>query len=673
MTCKISLCKSIRETLKHHLASVFAVCLLFFIKLITFFLQVQNYASDNYASPSDKEYLQEQLQRLTVPSYEIAILAMFIALFLAFDFFRYLHSKRQTDFFDSLPIRRRDAFLTRILSVCIIFAVPLMICFSLETVLLVVYHFFQMNYFINILWTLVCMLLIFLATMITAVLAMIMTGHPVIALLGFGVFSAYAPIILQYIFPAYASQYFDTYASSNELSSYLYYASPIGASIKLVHGNVYRSWSPAGHMTDFIAILILIVFVGILSYILFQKRPSESAGRAMAFTKCNPVIRILLVIPLTLYVGLYLSQVASIGSKIWMVFGFVAGTILLHGIIESIFQFDIRGLWSHKQQMLGCFLAAIAIALIFWVDLFHYDEYLPKQEDLEAIAINLGEYYNTSEVDGISGEALDTAYQLTKNLVTQKYTPKEHSIVADTSTTQEYTSKIHSAQVEYRFKNGTVKKRRYYVNMDVNREIIDKLYASKEYKDDICELYRDDWNTVNDLRLSDGLTEVALNLTPEERNLLFETYLAEFTPFTYTQKEASTNVAHFIISKNITKGSSSQYYCYVYPEFTQTIALLNNYIQNDKNIQYFGSVSESPLKKYEIRSIDIFSENYPIAISERETIEALKEHILLYDYASIKTMDTENFYEIQVEFSTSTGYSYASGTIPKEIADRYRK
>ena len=673
MTCKISLCKSIRETLKHHLASVFAVCLLFFIKLITFFLQVQNYASDNYASPSDKEYLQEQLQRLTVPSYEIAILAMFIALFLAFDFFRYLHSKRQTDFFDSLPIRRRDAFLTRILSVCIIFAVPLIICFSLETVLLVVYHFFQMNYFVNILWTLVCMLLIFLATMLTAVLAMIMTGHPVIALLGFGVFSAYAPIILQYIFPAYASQYFDTYASSNELSSYLYYFSPISASIKLVHEDAYRCWAPKGHMTDFIAILILIVFVGILSYILFQQRPSESAGRAMAFTKCNPVIRILLVIPLTLYVGLYLSQVASIGSKIWMVFGFVAGTILLHGIIESIFQFDIRGLWSHKKQMLGCFLVSLVIALIFWVDLFHYDEYLPKQDELESIAINLGEYYDISEVDGISGEALDTAYQLTKNLVTQKYTPEERSVAVSTLMTQEYTPEIHSAQVEYRFKNGTVKERRYYINMAANRELIDKLYASKEYKDDICELYRDDWNTVNDLRLSDGHTEVALNLTPEERNLLFETYLAEFTPFTYTQKEASTNVAHFIISKDIRKGSSSQYYCYVYPEFTQTIALLDKYIQNDKSIQYFGSVSESPMKKYDIRSIDIFSDDYPTAISERETIKVLKEHILLYDYDSIKTIDTEKFYEIQVEFATSTGSSYASGTIPKEIADNYRK
>ncbi len=657
MTCKVSLCKSIQETMKHHLASVFAVCLLFFMKLITFFLQVQNYATGDYTA-LDKKYIQGQLQEMTSPGYGIAILAIFIALFLAFDFFRYLHSRKQIDFFDSLPIRRKDAFFIRILSACIIFAVPLIICLSLETVLLVVFHFFQTKYLINILWSLACMLLIFLATMFTGVLAMIMTGHPVIALLGFGVFSVYVPIILQYIFPAYAAQYFDTFVSWNGYSHYLNYVSPIGASIKLIYKDSVSCWTPKEHFVDFIAILILIVFVGILNYILFQKRPSETAGRAMAFTKCNPVIRILLVIPLTLYVGLYLSQVASIGSKIWMVFGFIAGTIFLHGIIESIFQFDIRGLWSYKKQMLGCFLVSMAIALIFWIDLFHYDEYLPKQNELKSIAFDFGEYYDISEVDGISGEYLDDAYQLAKNLVSQK---------------QKNDAECRSVQIEYHFKNDAVKERSYYIDMKANRELIDKIYASIEYKDDICELYRTDWTTVNSLQLSDGHTEVALNLTPEERNLLFETYLAEFTPFTYSQKEASTAVAYFTINKEAHKVYRDPCTCYIYSEFTQTIALLDKYIQKDKNIQHFGSVSESPINKYDIRSIDIYFEDASVSISDDKKIEALKEHILLYDYDSVKPMDNEKFYEIQIEFSTSNGFSYSSGTIPKEIADNYKE
>ena len=108
--------------------------------------------------------------------------------------------------------------------------------------------------------------------------------------------------------------------------------------------------------------MILVLFF--LTYKLFIKRPSEAAGRAMAFEKCNPVIRILLVIPLSLYLGLYLSSVSNVGTTIWMIVGFILGVILLHGIIESIFQFDIRGLWSHKIQMLSCLAATIGIATL---------------------------------------------------------------------------------------------------------------------------------------------------------------------------------------------------------------------------------------------------------------------------------------------------------------------
>lgn len=662
MTCKVSLCKSIHETLKHHLASVFAVCLLFFIKLITFFLQIQNYATDDYSHASDKEYLAEQLQKMTQPGYGTAILVMFIALFLTFDFFRYLHSKKQTDFFESLPIRRKDTFFIRILSACIVFTVPLIICFSFETILLAVFHFFRMTYFYNILWSLACMMLIFLAVLFTAVLAMIMTGHPIIALFGFGVFSGYFPILLQNIVPVYAEQYFTTYVSSNGYAHYLNYISPLGTAIKLLGANPYSLWNPKVHSTDFIAILIFILFVGVLSYILFQRRPSETAGRAMAFTKCNSVIRILLVIPLTLYIGLYLSQVASIGSKIWMVFGFIIATIVLHGIIESIFQFDIRGLWSHKKQLVGCFLATMVVAVIFWIDLFHYDEYLPAKDELKAITIDLGECYDRQQADGISGQYLDQAYQLAKNLVAQN-----NAIQSDDS---KCPSMI---QIKYQFKNGTIKERNYCVDLEANMELINTIYVSKEYKDDTCKLYKDDWNSINNLKLCDGHVEIALNLTKEAQNLLFETYLAELTPFTYSQKKDSSQVAYFMINKTGDSPYYEGYSCYIYPEFTKTIALLDKYIEKDESIRHFGPISKNPLEKYTIRSIDIFSEDYPQAISDPEIIAELKEHILLYDENSLKTTDYENFYEVQIELATSDGISYSHGVISKEIAERYKE
>ncbi len=658
MTCKISLCKSLRELLKHHLASVFTVCLIFFIKTITFFLDVQSYATGDYISLSDKEYVHERLQDMTLPGYGVTFLVIFIGIFLAFDFFRYLHSKKQVDFYDSLPMRRKHWFTIRISSACLIFAVPFILNLTFEMVILAVFNYFKTEYIINTLWNLACMSLIFLVVMLTGVLAMIMTGHPIVALFGFGVFSAYAPILLRFLFPAYASQYFDTYVSSGRTLQFLNYVSPIGAAVELVDNpsNSIRSyigyWSPRVHYADFIAILILIVFVGILAYTLFLKRPSESAGRAMAFTKCNTVIRILLVIPLTLYVGLYLSQVTTIGEEIWMVLGFVIGTILLHGIIESIFQFDIRGLWSHKKQMICCFGVSMTIALVFWLDLFGYDKYLPKMEKLESIVLDIDGYYDMSEVDGITGDYLDDAYQLVQTLIPQS----ELSEVDEADR--------EAVHVEYRFKNGFVQKRYYFVNMSKNAELFDTIYASRDYKDDICKLYTDDWSSIKKLTLTDGHVEVALHLTEEEKDLLCETYIAEYTPFTYSQKNASYSVAFLRID--------DEYHCYIYPEFTQTIAILNKYVQNDESIKHFGTVSESPLDKYTIHSIDIFSESHPISISDDETINDLKKHIVFYGHDNTKYYDYENNYEVQVTLITNEGTSYANGMIPKDIAKNYK-
>ena len=60
MTCRISLFKSIRETLKHHIASIFATSLVFFIQFIVFFLRIQNIAQEHVLH-SYKDWIKDEL------------------------------------------------------------------------------------------------------------------------------------------------------------------------------------------------------------------------------------------------------------------------------------------------------------------------------------------------------------------------------------------------------------------------------------------------------------------------------------------------------------------------------------------------------------------------------------------------------------------------------------
>lgn len=651
MTCKISFSKSILENLKHHLAVIITTCIIFFIQFIVFFLNIQNLSSYN---PVYEDMYAKRIANMTLPNSGYAIPVVFVAVIIAYDFFRYLHSKKQTDFYDSLPVRRHDWFVLRFISSFLIFLVPYIICTLLEMMLLIIFHATESVYFTNLLWTFLCMILVFLITWISGALAMILTGHSVIAFFMFGIFSGYMPVVIRYLFPAYAEQYLKTFVANDNFLHYLNYLSPVGAAVELCGD---YTWIPANEKKSFVIITILILLSWVLTYVLYRKRPSEAAGRAMAFEKFNPLLRILLVIPLTLYVGLLLSLVTSIASKIWMVFGFLIGSILLHGIVESVFQFDIRGMWSHKKQMLLCFALSVGFAFIFWNDVFGYNSYLPDFEDLEAISIQVSESYTgIDDGIGITEDGLYTAFQLAKDIVEQ-----------DAEIGQEW------IRFKYTLKNGISIYRDYYMDFEKNAQQLDIIYATKDYKEDICKLYSEDYSRVAYVQWSDSITDVTLHLSPAKMEQLFDTYLAEYTPLTYTQVKKEVPLGEIIICFSDIENNISDYYCYVYPNFTQTISLLESYMQSEDDTKDYGSLTESVLDKYDIVSLEIYTEEEPITIRDQETIERLKDYLVLADYyyRINPTTDWELYYDGSAALETPDGIGYCSITILKDIVETF--
>lgn len=669
MTCKVSFIKAILETMKHHLASIFTTIIIFFVQLLVFFLYVQNISTDSlqeitssYIGPdlSKLSHWQNEILSLTRPSGIYVIPVMFIAILLAFDFFRYLHSKKQVDFYDSLPMRRKDWFVLRATSSFLVFLIPYVLCTLLEMLLLATFGFRSPIFFINLLWNFLCMILIFIITWLTASLAMIMTGHLVVACFGLGVFCGYAPVILRYLYPAYASEFFKTYVTDGNLFNFLEYVSPIGVAIKLLNSN-YLGWTAKNHSTDFIILIILIILMSILTYVLFIKRPSESAGRAMAFEKCNPCIRILLVIPMTLYLGLYLSQVTSVAPKLWMLGGFLIGTILLHGIIESIFQFDVRKFGTHKKQMAFCMLIILGFTSIFWFDFFHYNQYLPEKDEVKSIQIELyGDDSYNENADGIHGESIKDALLLAESIIEQ------NNVVENG--TEDYTEGI---EFQYHLKNGTIKYRQYSMNPDLYADLLDKIYATEDYKDDICALYqKNEWNQISYIEWNDNISEFALYLTEAELEQLFETYMSEYTPLTYTQVREETPLGQF----RIYYGDLDyyNYSCYVYPKFTQTISLLEDALKNSESGKDYGSIMDSPIKKYPATQIEIYYPKSPKTISNLAVLDSLKEHLLLTDSAHYKLMadfNWDSYYDATLSLQTKDGINYISVLIPKTIAD----
>ena len=147
-------------------------------------------------------------------------------------------------------------------------------------------------------------LLIFTATWLTMALAMIMTGNIIVGILGFGVFASYFPIVIYNIFPLYAGSFFATYSGNtadnvyNNITSYL---SPVWVGLR---GMADINSGRETQIKYMMILLLWIIGLYVLCRTLYNKRPAESAGRAMAFTKANTVIKVLLVIPSALYSGI---------------------------------------------------------------------------------------------------------------------------------------------------------------------------------------------------------------------------------------------------------------------------------------------------------------------------------------------------------------------------------
>lgn len=678
MTSRVSFPKILKEITKNHLASLLITVLAFVIHLITFFMYIQNTIDtiwiDEYAdaaSLNNTNYIMEHLRELCAPNAANIIIAMLIGVFLAYDYFRYLHSKKETDFYESLPIRRQQQFMTRFISCFVIFAVLSTLTLAIEIGIIYSTGYGDVLLIQNMLWNLFCMFGAFLAAWTTAALAMIMTGHSMIALLGFGLFYSYIPLILCNLFPVYASRFFETYMSRSQeaVANISYYFSPATLAYKLVVDYNRDGWHISRHWTYLIGIWTIALIIGTIAYLLFLRRPSETAGRAMAFEKANPIIRFLLVIPLALYLGFFLSEIASNGKNAWMIFGIVFGCFLLHAIIECIFNFDIHALFTKKKQLALAILLSFGFVSIFFFDIFGYDTYIPDAGKVNKVQIELHNVTDEAlysfwgtEQDWLYGEYVDDALLLVEDLV------HENSLKVE-----DYDA--NQISFVYHMKNGSKRYRSYVYNVRNIPETLDKLSLLEEFKDDRCSLYTADRDKITSMSTSNAAEVLDLTyLSKEERNHLIDTYLREYTGLSYSKLFNSTPILQINFEHEYIEPDGKMYNTYtiddnyyIYPEFKDTISLLESY-----GIKKFQESENIELANLEIYDDIYWKENGgPTYISEPEQLKELQQYMIPGDYMFYNTENEYIYCDLQIIVKDEK--KYMNVCIPQNILEPYLK
>ena len=564
--------------------------------------------ADLARTQAQRDFTRDMLRMYSMKGGALAFMLTIAAVVLAASGFAYLHSKKKTDFYHSLPIRREMLYAVTCLNGFLYMAVAYLGFLTIAAVMIRVKGVpFDWG---SLYLASVEHLCFFALVYMTAILSMLLTGNLVVGLLGTGVLFSWGPVICMTI-SAYFSEYFTTfYGDDSFLLALSERTSPVAWYVKACMS------SQPGRMALWAMLAAAVLFL--LGMLLYRRRPSEAAGHAMAFPITEPIIRFLIAVPSSLLLGaMFHSMMYEDG---WTVFGLVCGLLLVSCIIEIIYHFDFKSLFAHKRQLLVSAVFVGVVFAIFRFDLFGYDRYLPATEKLASGGIYCdlldpdatSQYHSTVEYTegwyGVTFDAMpsstlademqisdDQGLELLHTIAAQGV----HDAAEDRDRflrghgrsydVEEGDEAFRNVTIAWHLRNGRTVYRSYRVNVSGVRAALEAVYNLDAYKtamypvlslsaDDVAGINYKEEDECSHVKLAGADVKAALLAAYQEelKALTSETRAHEMP---IAEIQFKTNEQQALIQKLRDEGGNytlfNHYYYYpIYPSFTKTIALL---------------------------------------------------------------------------------------------------
>lgn len=566
--------------------------------------------------------------------------------------FSYLHSKRKTDFFHSIPIRREKLFAAIYINGVLYTAVPYLIFLVISCVMIQV-KAGQIFPWGEVLRTYCFHMAFFLLVYAVVIAAVMMTGNTIVSILGTAVFFLWGPGSVTLLLGYYNSYYMTFYANSDGFMKLIERSSPIAWYISAAASAVSEP-ERAGSMALWAAV-VAVLFTAVCVF-LYKKRPSEAAGRAMAFRKSQPVIKLLLVVPFALAGSLFFKEMMR--SHRWSIFGLLCGLVISYCVIEIIYNFDFRRLFAHKKQFVFCTVCAAAILVFFRLDLSGFDSYIPSEAKMEAAGIycrrmdsdfldnymvepelyssRTGNYQYVLWNSKAAGEVVDemrltdtaSAVEIGRKGVEEAEAAMKEYHGNPSSWRYSYFDSSDERRDEviiaYHLKGGKTVFRSYYMNLSTVRDALDRVYDSEEYKSFVYPVFTFLPSDIAGINYQEhGFRHVKLK-DDEIKARLLEAYQRELKGLTAQVRRNESPVAAIqfktvqiqeIIDKlreqkRDYSAFNNKFYYPIYPSFTETISILKECgiepgkLLTSGNVdkivmEYYTSDDTAEIEKYE--------------------------------------------------------------------------
>lgn len=527
-------------------------------------------ALDGTITINDRWRERVALELLAPGNVGIALVVTAAAVMIAAAEFSYLHSKKKMDLYYSIPVRRKKLFLSGYMTGFLMFAGIFLVCEILAMLVAAAKGVSLSLLFLPFLKGSVLHIIEFLLIYSAAAFAMLFTGNTLIAVFGMAVIAGYGPAVTM-IAQAYIDTGFYTALKTIQLWE-IAYTTPLGILLRMEQGIQHGTpWFGAACMT-----LGGIVVFFLADLWMCTHHRAECGGMALAFPKTEQILKILMVLPGALAIGIVAYSMTGSNQYSWLFAGFIFGVLVLGMLMEFVYHRDVKLAFAHKIGT-GITLAAgilLICALVF--DWSGYNRWMPAKEEIKAMSVcsrsglsaeiygnryvtqNQMQYLDTfrgveNRLDLEQTEQFDVIYDLVKEAHAEGNRDRGEDGNAD------------EVLVKFIMQDGKTKYRLYFIQDDVWNTAEEKLWQQSWYQELCYPILSDDpqyseekLTTINISYIYDGDDFV---LTGEDAKEVYRTYKKELAG--KSKQELETMLEEYDDSAADTvamDGSASEFY-----------------------------------------------------------------------------------------------------------------
>ena len=533
MTSKISCIKLIRAELKQRGWLLALTCIVLFLSMPVYSMMwldayMTNYGPSEYITAAEMYTDIRNMFPGLINGFRFSILTAAFAVFGALSAaagFGYIHSREKLDFYHALPIRRSRRFAVSWLCGLLTFVVPYVICAALTVAAGAVQGIMDAQLAAACALAALAGILCFLLVYHTCILGFMLSGRTPAGLLAALAIFVYASLVLGTI-SSLQNVYFKTYYSPGETLSdrLMQVLSPLGLFSAMNNFTGMNGFSPVSFI---LAAVMSCLLLG-AALILYRRYPSEAAGNALSFPAAAPFAKVAVCIPASIFLSLFAQAFTGAAASGWIFPLSILAALILCALIEFIYRMDLRQLLKGWKSSLVSVAGVAAVLCIFQFDLFGYDTYLPREDQIESIRFRADSFpaylnsvgystgYDDADLYYFGAPAPDSSTHLL-------YTLAQSGVrsTRDESTGSE--ENILGAAFCFELESGRSVTRWYTLNFSDAYDIMEELFLNEDYRRSLFPVFTMDREQISGVSLSDAYaTSTELPLSEEERNSLLD-------------------------------------------------------------------------------------------------------------------------------------------------------